>query len=78
MSTWVVFGFASVAAAADQDEGKDNQPDPVIVQQIAETGIHNRSSLSECKSTVRYSSITFYDKGHETCVFLSKKIKSSG
>lgn len=37
----------SVAAAAEQDNGDDNQPNPVIAQKIAQTVIHNRSSLTE-------------------------------
>ena len=36
-------GF-SVAAAGEEDDGKDDEPDPVVVEQIAEAVIHNRSS----------------------------------
>jgi hypothetical protein len=37
--------LVSVAAAGNQDDGKNDQPNPVIVEQIAETVIHDGSSL---------------------------------
>jgi len=35
----------SVAAAGNQKNGNDDQPDPVVIEQIAEAVIHDRSSL---------------------------------
>jgi hypothetical protein len=34
-----------VAAAGDNDDGNDDQPDAVVVKEIAEAVVHNRSSL---------------------------------
>jgi hypothetical protein len=35
----------SVAAAGENDDGNDDQPDAVVVKEIAEAVVHNRSSL---------------------------------
>ena len=41
------FVFDLAAAAEDQNQSNDNQPDPVIVKKIAQTVIHKmRSSQS--------------------------------
>ncbi len=40
-----LFGCGSVAAAGDQKDGNDEDPNPVIAKQIAEAVIHIRSSL---------------------------------
>jgi hypothetical protein len=34
-----------MAAAGDNDDGNDDQPDAVVVKEIAEAVVHNRSSL---------------------------------
>ena len=37
--------FASMTAAGNEQDGNDDQPDAVVVKQIAETVIHSSSSL---------------------------------
>ena len=37
----------SAAAAGDEDDGKDDQPNPVIVEKIAKTVVHNDSSVND-------------------------------
>ena len=35
------------AAAGEQDNGNDDDPDAVVIEQIAETVIHNGSSVND-------------------------------
>ena len=42
-SASVVVGAAS--AAGEKDDGKDDQPYPVVVEKVAQTVVHNGSSL---------------------------------
>ena len=42
-----LFGCGSVAAAGDQKDGNDEDPNPVIAKEIAQTAvIHNRTSVN--------------------------------
>jgi len=46
-SAAVVIGAAS--AAGEEDDGKDDQPYPVVIEKIAQTVVHNESSLKDCE-----------------------------
>jgi hypothetical protein len=39
------FWVGLVAAAGNEQDGNDDQPDPVVVKQIAQTVVHIRSSV---------------------------------
>ena len=40
-------GWESVAAAGDQKNGDDDQPNPVVLKKIAEAVVHGLSSVIE-------------------------------
>ena len=46
-SASVVVGAAS--AAGEENDGKDDQPYPVVIEEIAQTVVHNESSLKDCE-----------------------------
>ena len=54
----------SVAAAGNQQNGNDDQPDPVVTEEIAEAVIHGLSSLNDFEGGGRLpcSLVSFYAK----------------
>lgn len=46
---WAMSGSdpSMTAAAGEQNDGKDDDPDAVVIEQVAETVIHNGSSVND-------------------------------
>lgn len=55
------FPILTAAAAEDQQQCDDNQPDPVVVKQIAKTVIHKNSSVEsiegDCPTFLSYEGV---------------------
>ena len=58
------------AAAVDENDGKDDQPNPVVLKQIAKTVVHNippRNEIAIRRRSVLRFSIALYVEDREVC-----------
>ena len=64
------------AAAVDENDGKDDQPNPVVLKQIAQTVVHKKPPKSNAKRLALLNSIVCRRSGcvREICQCVTKKV----
>ena len=68
------------AAAVDENDGKDDQPNPVVLKQIAQTVVHKKPPKSNAKRLALLNSIVCRRSGcvREICQCVTKKVSRMG